>query len=191
MPSLIPWQGLFHISLNIQKTTALLFRPFFEKLYVVLFGNTKKMPKRQFQQHLDHWPAYGENTFWWGLQRPTLYTTTTPARWCCTTDLLLLCCGLQGGRVFQHWFSIMSRVPLYHISDIIYHQGNKPHFGHLVLSYLNTLTEKKVEVFHSKLRRFTNAHSFKIILLRETWKCCTLFKQVWQNKIQKLQWNLF
>ncbi|XP_068690715.1 uncharacterized protein [Montipora foliosa] len=32
IPSLIPWQGPFHVSLNAEESTVLLFRPLFEKL---------------------------------------------------------------------------------------------------------------------------------------------------------------
>ena len=41
VPSLIPWQGPFHVSLNADESTVLLFRPFFEKLYKALFGRNK------------------------------------------------------------------------------------------------------------------------------------------------------
>lgn len=36
--SFIPWQGPFHVSLNVEESTVLLFRPVFEKLYKKLFG---------------------------------------------------------------------------------------------------------------------------------------------------------
>ena len=41
IPSLIPWQGPFHVSLNGEESTVLLFRPLFEKLYKALFGRNK------------------------------------------------------------------------------------------------------------------------------------------------------
>lgn len=41
VPSLIPWQGPFHVSLNAEESTVLLFRPLFEKLYKKLFGRNK------------------------------------------------------------------------------------------------------------------------------------------------------
>lgn len=41
VPSLIPWQGPFHVSLNVEESTVLLFRPVFEKLYKKLFGQNK------------------------------------------------------------------------------------------------------------------------------------------------------
>lgn len=41
VPSLIPWQGPFHVSLNAEESTVLLFRPLFEKLYKALFGRNK------------------------------------------------------------------------------------------------------------------------------------------------------
>ena len=41
VPSLIPWQGPFHVSLNEEESTVLLFRSLFEKLYKALFGRNK------------------------------------------------------------------------------------------------------------------------------------------------------
>ena len=39
--SFIPWQGSFHVSLNVEESTVLLFRPVFEKLYKKLFRQNK------------------------------------------------------------------------------------------------------------------------------------------------------
>ena len=49
VPSLIPWQGPFHISLNVEESTVLLFRPVFVKLYKKLFGQNKVIGPLQFK----------------------------------------------------------------------------------------------------------------------------------------------
>ena len=41
VPSFIPWQGPFHVALNAEESTVLLFRPVFEQLYKKLFGRNK------------------------------------------------------------------------------------------------------------------------------------------------------
>ena len=41
IPSFIPRQGPFHVSLNAEESTVLLFHPLFEKLYKALFGRNK------------------------------------------------------------------------------------------------------------------------------------------------------
>ena len=41
-PLMIPWQGPFHISLNMEESTVQVFWPVFEKLYKALFGRLVK-----------------------------------------------------------------------------------------------------------------------------------------------------
>ena len=41
-PLMIPWQGPFHISLNMDESTVQVFWPVFEKLYKALFGRLVK-----------------------------------------------------------------------------------------------------------------------------------------------------
>ena len=46
MPALIPWQGPFHVALNAEESTVLLFWPFVSKLYKAVFGKNKKFLKK-------------------------------------------------------------------------------------------------------------------------------------------------
>ena len=43
---MVVWQGQFHIVLNAQESSVLLFRPFFAMMYKALFGRNKTMPKK-------------------------------------------------------------------------------------------------------------------------------------------------
>lgn len=42
-----------------------------------------------------------------------------------------------------------------HLSDVVFHIQQKPRMADIMRTSLNVLTEKKVEVFHSKLRRYS------------------------------------
>lgn len=78
-------------------------------------------------------------------------------------------CTVFRGGDFHEWFAATFRMALVFItfkrknydkatlcqlSDILYHATENKHLVDNIKSYLNALTEKKVEVFHSVLRRF-------------------------------------
>ncbi|XP_067038680.1 uncharacterized protein [Acropora muricata] len=67
VPSFIPWQGPFHISLNVEESTVLLFRPVFEKLYKKLFGQNKVMPKKPKPHRIKTLTTVA---FWWMANHP-------------------------------------------------------------------------------------------------------------------------
>ena len=68
VPSFIPWQGPFHISLNVEESTVLLFRPVFEKLYKKLFGQNKVIGPLQFTITWYKNRHAGEQTAHWEIQ---------------------------------------------------------------------------------------------------------------------------
>ena len=47
VPAIIPWQGPFHVALNVEDSTVLMFwLLFFSKLYKAVFGQSKRFPKQ-------------------------------------------------------------------------------------------------------------------------------------------------
>ena len=44
MTSIIPWQGPFHVTLNIDESTVMLFWPVFEYIYKGVFGKKQEIP---------------------------------------------------------------------------------------------------------------------------------------------------
>lgn len=179
VPSIIPWQGPFHISLNIQETTVSLFRPFFENLYKVLVGGKRKLPKRPKSEKIAMLisAAFGGWTIVHQMVKSQFGMFCKDPQYLMLLHLLddvvplvfyYYVVDFRGGD-YEHWYSIMFRIliqfllfrrknydkaTLCQMSDLIYHQKGKPYFGHVLINYLNILTEKKVEVFHSKLRRY-------------------------------------
>lgn len=156
----------------------MLFRPFFAKLYGVLFGVTKKMPKRPKSEKIAVLisAAFGGWTIVQQMVKNQFANCKDP-QYLLILHLLddviplvfyYYIVDFRGGD-FENWFNTMFRVliqfilyrrknydkaTLCHISDIIFHQTNKPSLVHALLNHLNIFTEKKVEVFHSKLRRY-------------------------------------
>jgi len=156
----------------------MLFRPFFVKLYKALFGVNKVLPQRPKSEKIAILiaSAFGG----WSIIRDIVKNHFGP--YCKDPQYAMLLHLLDDivpltfyfyvvdfrGGDFDHWFDIMFKVAVQFIiyrrrnydkaticslSDIIYHLRSKPGFVNLVTNYLNILTEKKVEVFHSKLRR--------------------------------------
>ena len=50
------------------------------------------------------------------------------------------------------------KATLCQLSDILYHAAENEHLVDIIKQHLNAFTEKKVEVFHSVLRRFVQTN---------------------------------
>lgn len=156
----------------------ILFRPFFEKLYKSLFGENKVLPKRPKSEKIAVLisSAFGG----WSMVQAMIKIQFGP--FCKDPQYLLLLHLLDDvvplvfyyyvvdfrGGDFDHWLKIMFRVmvqfiifrrrnydkaTICHLSDLLFHQRTKPQLQYASTRFLNIFTEKKVEIFHSKLRR--------------------------------------
>ena len=174
---MVPWQGPFHISLNSQEDVVANFRCFFEKLYKHLFGQRKVLPSKPKPHRIT---TLITTAFCGWL---TVKTTVLPAFGQCKDPEYILLVFLldelvplvfyfysvifRGGDQ-RKWVDAMMRLALMFIiqrrrhydkatlcqlSDLVHQQEAIPNFQELLEQWLNELTEKKVEVFHSLLRR--------------------------------------
>lgn len=177
MPAIISWQGPFHVALNIEESTVMLFWPFFEYIYKGVFGKNKKFPKKPRAEKI------------------STVTSAAFGGWLVVRDIVLQLFGqckdpeflmlfylldevsafnfysytvLFKGGSFESWLHSLVRASmtfivfrrrnydkatLCQISDILFHLSQNPDLGQRVQEYLQVFTEKKVEIFHSVLRR--------------------------------------
>lgn len=155
----------------------LIFRPFFEKLYKALFGETKKLPKRPKSEKISL--LISSSFGGWTIVRHMILQHFGN---CCKDPQYLSLVHLldeviplvfyyyvvvfRGGN-FDQWLETKFRIAiqfiifkrknydkatLCHLSDVLHHM-ERPDFLNLMTNSLNLLSEKKIEVFHSKLRR--------------------------------------
>ncbi|KAJ7323114.1 hypothetical protein OS493_032400 [Desmophyllum pertusum] len=180
IPSLIPWQGPFHVSLNAAESTVLLFRPFFELFYKAIFGRNKVLPKRPKSHKIVTiiTAAFGG---WTIIRHEVLRLFGTV---CKDPEYMLLHnlfeeilplifylyhTVFRGGDL-QQWLDVLFRMSLLFItfrrrnydkatlcqlSDMVYHMRENRALTAIMEQHLCILTEKKVEIFHSVLRSHT------------------------------------
>ncbi|KAM7427560.1 hypothetical protein ABFA07_021324 [Porites harrisoni] len=175
--SVVPWQGPFHICLNSQEDVVANFRCFFEKLYKHLFSQRKVLPSKPKPHRIS---TLITTAFGGWL---TVKTAVLPAFGQCKDPEYVLLVFLldelvplvfyfysvifRGGDQ-RKWVDAMIRLALMFIiqrrrhydkailcqlSDLVHQQEAIPNFQELLEQWLNELTEKEVEVFHSLLRR--------------------------------------
>ncbi|CAH3045429.1 unnamed protein product [Porites lobata] len=175
--SVVPWQGPFHICLNSQEDVVANFHCFFEKLYKHSFGQRKVLPSKPKPHRIS---TLITTAFGGWL---TVKTAVLPAFGQCKDPEYVLLVFLldelvplvfyfysvifRGGDQ-RKWVDAMIRLALMFIiqrrrhydkatlcqlSDLVHQQEAIPNFQELLEQWLNELTEKKVEVFHSLLRR--------------------------------------
>ncbi|KAJ7384111.1 hypothetical protein OS493_023435 [Desmophyllum pertusum] len=197
IPSLIPWQGPFHVSLNAAESTVLLFRPFFELFYKAIFGRNKVLPKRPKSHKIVTiiTAAFGG---WTIIRHEVLRLFGTV---CKDPEYMLLHnlfeeilplifylyhTVFRGGDL-QQWLDVLFRMSLLFItfrrrnydkatlcqlSDMVYHMRENRALTAIMEQHLCILTEKKVEIFHSVLRRLVAKTIFHIVvgkpLLKQT-----------------------
>lgn len=177
--SIVPWQGPFHIYLNAQEDVVTNFRCFFEKLHKYLFGQRKVLPKKPKPYRISTLisAAFGG----WLMIKTTVLTAFGQCKDPEYVMLIFLLDELvplvfyfysvifRGGDQAK-WLHAMVRLSLMFIvqrrrhydkatlcqlSDLIHHKSLAiANLQQLLEHSLNELTEKKVEVFHSLLRRY-------------------------------------
>lgn len=174
----MPWQGPFHIYLNSQEDVVLNFCCFFEKLHKFLFGQRKVLPSRPkpyristlitaafggwltvktavlsaFGQCKD--PEYVMLVFLLDELVPLVFYFYTvifrggdQTKWLQAMMRLALMFLIQRRRHYD-------KATLCQLSDIVHQKSLAiPNLLEILEHSLNELTEKKVEVFHSLLRR--------------------------------------
>jgi len=176
-PSIIPWQGPFHVVLNAEESTVLLFWPFFSMLYKGVFGQNKRFPKKPRAEKI------------------STVTTAAFGGWLIVRDLVLdlfgeckdqqyvmlfhlldeICCLnffmysviFRGGE-FDRWLHALLRVSMLFIifnrrnynkatlcqlSDLLFHLSDNAELADEFQSHLEVFTEKKIEILHSIFRR--------------------------------------
>jgi hypothetical protein len=168
IPCIVPWQGPFHVSLNIQESTVLLYRPFFASLYKYLFGQNKTLPKRPKSEKIalliaatfGGWtvvPYMVQNHFGGYFKDPQyllllhLFDEVAPLVFYYYVSVF------RGGE-FDQWLHTMLRISiqfivfrrriydkatLCHLSDILYHLKTKPRLAALTTGFLKLCTHRK------------------------------------------------
>lgn len=177
LPAIIPWQGPFHVALNAEESTVLLFWPFFEQLYKGIFGHSKKFPKKPRAEKISTvtTAAFGG----WLLVRDMvleLFGQCKDPQYIMLFHLLdELCCvnffyypAIFRGGNFNMWLHAMMRVAMLFInfnrrnynkatlcqlSDLLFHLSDNPELADRFQTYLQVFTEKKIEILHSVFRR--------------------------------------
>ena len=174
--SLVPWQGPFHISFNAQQNVVKMYRFLFEPLYKAIFGQRKVLAKKlkPFRITTLITACFGG----WLLIRNTVLQHFGE-HYKSTEYTLLLYVMDEVVPLLFHFYPVIFRsgnyesykealvrvavlfiihrrrhydkATLCQLSDMI-HLENLASF-HNVQRSTNVLTEKKVEIFHSLLRR--------------------------------------
>lgn len=178
MSSFVIWQGPFHVVLNAQESTVLLYRPFFSMMYKAIFGKNKTMPLKPKSYRV---ATLISATFGgWSIVREIILTKFANCKdpeYSMLVHLLDEVVPLffyfyeavfRGGNL-ESWLETMIRVSiqfilfrrknydkatLAQISDVLFLLTENDEFTHFLKTSLNEATEKKVEVFHSVLRAY-------------------------------------
>ena len=178
MLSEVPWQGPFHVSYNAQQNIVILNHAFFEQLYKAVFGPKKPLAKKPKPYRISTLitMAFGG----WMVVRDVVLEKFDN---CKDTEYIYLLNLLdelvplafyfypvifRSGNFDLHMeflqhFALMficqrgrhyDKATLSQISDILFHQKEVPSLHALSKDHLNILSEKKVEIMHSLLRRY-------------------------------------
>lgn len=177
MPALIPWQGPFHVALNAEESTVLLFWPFFSNLYKAVFGKNKRFPKKPRAEKISTvaTAAFGG----WLIVREMileLFENCKDQQYVMLLHLLdeisclnfFLYTVIFRGGDFDMWMHALLRVAMVFIifnrrnynkatlcqlSDLLFHLTDNPDMANNVQNHLEFFTEKKIEILHSVFRR--------------------------------------
>lgn len=177
MPALIPWQGPFHVALNAEESTVLLFWPFFAKLYKAVFGINKKFPKKPRAEKIATvtTAAFGG----WLIVREMIldqFGNCKDEQYVMLLHLLdeisclnfFLYTAIFRSGEFGLWLHALFRVAMVFIifnrrnynkatlcqlSDLLFHLTDNPDMAHNFQNHLEVFTEKKIEILHSVFRR--------------------------------------
>lgn len=175
--SLVPWQGPFHISFNAQQNVVKMYRFLFEPLYKSIFGQRKVLAKKPkpFRISTLITACFGG----WLLIRNTVLQHFGVKYKCVEYNMLVFILEevvplvyhfypviLRGGD-YQCYKKALYRMAvlfiihrrrhydkatLCQLSDMIYHDSINL-MNNVHKTTVNIFTEKKVEIFHSILRR--------------------------------------
>ena len=176
MPAIIPWQGPFHVALNAEESTVLIFWPFFSKRKAV-FGRNKRFPKKPRAEIISTvtTAAFGG----WLIVREMIlhqFGNCNDQQYVMLLHLLdeissinffLYTVIFRGGE-FHMWMHALFRVAMVFIifnrrnynkatlcqlSDLLFHLTDNPDMSSNFQSHLEVFTEKKIEILHSVFRR--------------------------------------
>lgn len=176
--SIIPWQGPFHVSFNAQQNVVTIYRFLFEPMYKFIFGQRKKLAKKPKPWRISTLltACFGG---WLLIRQSVLNQFGSSYK---STEFIILMHILEEIVPLVFYFypvifrkgnyqeykdalirmEIMfiihcrrhyDKATLAQLSDLRHHEINIPQLVNVEKESLNYLTEKKVEIFHSILRR--------------------------------------
>ena len=177
--AVVPWQGPFHISFNAQQNVITIYRFFFEPLYRAIFGNRKVLAKKPKPYRistlitatfggwllvrdvvLNQFGTAYKNTEFVVLQHvleeivPLVFFFYPVVFWGGNYDEYQSALCRAAVMFIIHCRRHYDKATLCQISDMAYHETNVPTISLVERTILSSLTEKKVETFHSLLRRY-------------------------------------
>lgn len=176
--SIIPWQGPFHVSFNAQQNVVTIYRFLFEPMYKFIFGQRKKLAKKpkpwristlltacfggwlQIRETvMDQFGSYYKSTEFLMLMHildeivplvfyfyPVVFRKGNYQEY---KDALTRMAIMFIIHCRRHY----DKATLAQLSDLRHQELNIPGLVNNEKDSLNSLTEKKVEIFHSVLRR--------------------------------------
>lgn len=179
--SIIPWQGPFHVSFNAQQNVITIYRFLFEPMYKAIFGQRKVLAKKPKPYRISTLltACFGG----WLLIRESVIAHFGSSYK--STEFLILIHILEEivplvfyfypvifrkGNYQEYKDSLVrmaimfiihcrrhyDKATIAQLSDLKHYETNIPLLEQVQKEALNSLTEKKVEVFHSILRRYKN-----------------------------------
>lgn len=175
---IVPEQGPFHVYLNAIEDVVLIFNFFFDDMYKFVFGGLLPLKPKPFRSSLCITAAF----LGWILVRDKVVPKFGLSKSHEFTSVLYLldhvvplvffhyqtfrsgnieeyeCLMAQLAILFISWQRRhYNKSTLSFLSDLAYHKTFLPECFQLKLQWLSIITEKKVEVFHSLLRKDTNS----------------------------------
>lgn len=177
--SLIPEQGPFHVSLNVNEDVKI-FHPLFAKLYKEVFGSDFPQRPKPFRSSLI---ITGTLCGWLLIRQKVL----EKFKFCKDVEFLYLVNLLeevlplafhQYDSIFcsgnlEHYVNVMIRLAIIFViwerhhydrstlsmlSDLYHQKINFPAYYNFKKNWLSVITEKKVEIWHSLLRNHISTH---------------------------------
>lgn len=175
--SVVPWQGPFHVSFNAQQNVVVIYRCLFEPLYKAIFGERKKLAKKPKPYRISTlitacfggWQMIRETVLQHFGQRykdlqyamllhlldevvPLVFYFYTVVFRGGNYDFYKSALHRMAVLFIIHCRRHYDKATLCQLSDMLHNENNQA-MHDVQRSFLNILTEKKVEIFHSVLRR--------------------------------------